>query len=1100
MKMNLETQLSRFVTSEVRQRGASYFREGRVSLTSREAEHIEAVVTGSSSSLYEVLLEREGQQLFAFCVCPFFTDRGEICKHIWATVLKADAVQGLRGPRGGLPGELIADAIDLFEDDPDWEEEDDPFPLPPPAKKKAAAAPAVALWRSVLQGVHAVPEVQALKGQILYVIDLPVTGRRLQLTLDVLTGSRKADGSWGGLRALRLTRAEAARLPEAADREILSLLAGAAQGGGWSSYGGYTQIPVPSEIQDSSAAVLLPLMAQSRRCRIRLDHRLEGEPLAWDEGAPWELWLQVREEAKGANGANGDCLVRGGLRRGEERMELGEPLLFLRSGLLVTRERIARLDARGAFEWIMALRDVRELRVPAADREELLAEMLSSPALPRLDVPASMQVEEVLAPPQPRLRLKPPPRDAGKEWPTAEVSFLYEGREVAARAALRGLYLKEEGRFLVRDRAAEERAVERLGEVGFRSEAAGPGGPILRIAHGRIPAAVRALVAEGWSVEAQGKLYRSAGNFQLAVTSGVDWFELHGEAEFEGRTARLPELLAALRRGDGFVPLDDGSLGIVPEAWVKRLGPMAGVGQAEGDHVRFRPVQAALLDAWLSGEPEATCDEAFDRARRRLHEFSGIAPADAPPGFRGELREYQRAGLGWLHFLRDFSFGGCLADDMGLGKTIQVLALLEARREVRAAEGLGPSLVVVPRSLVFNWMSEAAQFAPGLRILDYSGSGRVRPAPEGDPFAGYDLVLITYGTLRRDVAALRQVEFDYVILDEAQAIKNADSQSARAARLLRGRHRLAMTGTPVENHLGELWSLLEFLNPGLLGASAALSSRAAELRNPAPEAREMLSRALRPFLLRRTKEQVAKDLPAKMEQTLFCELPPKQRKLYDELRDHYRGALGSRIGEQGMGRAKILVLEALLRLRQAACHPALLDRGRAEEPSAKLDVLLPQLREVLSEGHKVLVFSQFTSFLALVRRELDREGLPHLYLDGRTRDRREKVEQFQAASGPPLFLISLKAGGLGLNLTAADYVYLLDPWWNPAVEAQAVDRAHRIGQARTVFAYRLVARNTVEEKILELQASKRALADAIIQADESLIAGLSREDLELLLS
>ena len=262
----------------------------------------------------------------------------------------------------------------------------------------------------------------------------------------------------------------------------------------------------------------------------------------------------------------------------------------------------------------------------------------------------------------------------------------------------------------------------------------------------------------------------------------------------------------------------------------------------------------------------------------------------------------------------------------------------------------------------------------------------------------------------------------------------------------------------------------------------------------------MLSRALRPFILRRTKEQVARDLPAKLEQTLYCELEPVQRKLYDELRDHYRAALGARIGEQGLGRTKILVLEALLRLRQAACHPALLDRGRLDDPCAKLEILLPQLREVAAEGHKALVFSQFTSFLALLRTELDREGFRHLYLDGRTRDRREKVEEFQSDPSCRLFLISLKAGGLGLNLTAADYVYLLDPWWNPAVEAQAIDRAHRIGQTRPVFAYRLVAHDTVEEKILELQRSKRALADAIIQADESLIANLSREDLELLLS
>ncbi|MFL6232201.1 MAG: DEAD/DEAH box helicase, partial [Thermoanaerobaculia bacterium] len=438
-----------------------------------------------------------------------------------------------------------------------------------------------------------------------------------------------------------------------------------------------------------------------------------------------------------------------------------------------------------------------------------------------------------------------------------------------------------------------------------------------------------------------------------------------------------------------------------------------------------------------------------------------------------------------------------LADDMGLGKTVQVLALLEARRELREREGLAPSLAVVPRSLVFNWLAEAARFAPLLRVLDHTGAGRAR---DGDPFAGCDLVLTTYGTLRQDVAALRKVEFDYVILDEAQAIKNADSQTAKAARLLRGRYRLALSGTPVENHLGELWSLLEFLNPGILGASSTLSAHSEELRDPAPETRELLARALRPFLLRRTKEQVAPELPAKVEQTLYCELPPKQRRLYDELRDHYRSSLGARIDQQGLGRTKILVLEALLRLRQAACHPGLVDRDRAAEPCAKLDLLLPQLREVLAEGHKALVFSQFTSFLALVREQLDAEGISYLYLDGRTRDRQAKVETFQSDSDCRLFLISLKAGGLGLNLTAADYVYLLDPWWNPAVEAQAIDRAHRIGQERPVFASRLVARDTVEEKILELQKSKRQLADAVIQADESLLAGLSREDLELLLS
>ncbi|HEY7215111.1 MAG TPA: DEAD/DEAH box helicase, partial [Thermoanaerobaculia bacterium] len=552
---------------------------------------------------------------------------------------------------------------------------------------------------------------------------------------------------------------------------------------------------------------------------------------------------------------------------------------------------------------------------------------------------------------------------------------------------------------------------------------------------------------------------------------------------------------AALRRGERFIALGDGSLGVLPEEWVKKIAPIARLGEVEGDHLRFQSAQAALLDAWLAEEPEATFDEAFVRARERLRGFAGIAPVEEPAGFSGELRAYQKAGVGWLHYLRDFRFGGCLADDMGLGKTVQVLALLEARRTRRAAEGLPPSLLVVPRSLVFNWLAEAARFTPELRVLDHTGTGRTK---RKDPFAGCDLVLTTYGTLRRDVAALRETEFDYLILDEAQAIKNADSQTAKAARLLRGRHRLALTGTPIENHLGELWSLLEFLNPGLLGASPLLATE--ELRNPDPETLERLARGLRPFLLRRTKEQVAPELPPKVEQTLFCELPGKQRRLYDELRDHYRAALGARIGAQGLGRSKILVIEALLRLRQAACHPGLLDKGRAAEPCAKLDLLLPQLQEVLAEGHKALVFSQFTSFLALLRERLEREKLPYLYLDGATRDRQARVEAFQSDPDTKLFLISLKAGGLGLNLTAADYVYLLDPWWNPAVESQAIDRTHRIGQTRPVFACRIVARDTVEEKILELQKTKRDLADAVIQADQSLLAGLTREDLELLLS
>jgi SNF2 family DNA or RNA helicase len=383
-------------------------------------------------------------------------------------------------------------------------------------------------------------------------------------------------------------------------------------------------------------------------------------------------------------------------------------------------------------------------------------------------------------------------------------------------------------------------------------------------------------------------------------------------------------------------------------------------------------------------------------------------------------------------------------------------------------------------------------------LLIHTGAERIKDSAH---FENYDLIITTYGTLRRDAAYLQNIQFDYVILDEAQAIKNFKTESAKAARVLQAKHRLALSGTPVENHLGELWSLFEFLNPGMLGTASVFQLSTSATRSPDEETRKLLSRALRPFILRRTKQQVAKELPEKLEQTIYCEMEDTQRRQYNELRDFYRSSLLDRISSVGLKRAKIQILEALLRLRQAACHPALLSADSDhDQPSAKLDLLMPQLADVIEEGHKALVFSQFTSFLAIVRRRLEEQGIAYEYLDGKTRDRQTPVERFQNEPNSKLFLISLKAGGQGLNLTAAEYVFLLDPWWNPAVEAQAIDRAHRIGQSRRVFAYRLITRDTVEEKVLALQATKRDLADAIITADNSVLRNITGEDLLALLS
>jgi superfamily II DNA or RNA helicase len=902
----------------------------------------------------------------------------------------------------------------------------------------------------------------------------------------------------------RFALSEIAHLPEFADRQAMAILAGGHDQASSYDYGRYYEsAPARYVLPLALSQALLPMLCPTNRCLLRkseLDDSLR--PLRWDDAGSWEFWLTVTRDDDGKTYA-----ISGELRRAGERLALETPLLLLSGGLVFWEDRVAPLVDFGAFPWISLLREQGKVSVPAKQKQEFLEEMLRLPDLPRLDLPEEMRYKEVASTPRPYLKMKR--RDVrsllseqDRNWLIGELSFEYDGHVIPARSPARSVFEPDKRRLLSRDPAAERSFETRLCEVGFRLRTDYRQGETLELLARNLPKAARALLQEGWRVEAQGKLYREAGDFRIEVTSGIDWFELHGGATFGDQEVPLPTLLAALRGGEDLVPLGDGSFGLLPEEWLKKYVSLAGVGTPEGDHLRFRRTQVGLLDVLLAEQPEARFDARFERMRERLRQFQGVAPVDPPAGFQGQLRGYQREGLGWLHFLRDFGFGGCLADDMGLGKTVQVLALLEARRALRAAPRKRrrppPSLVVVPRSLVFNWKQEAARFTPKLRVLDNTGIGRNKP---GEHFNGFDVILTTYGTLRRDIVDLKDYEFDYAILDEAQAIKNASSQSAKAARLIHAEHRLALSGTPVENHLGELWSLFEFLNPGMLGKAAEKDKVDFSLRDSSGETRTLLAKALRPYLLRRTKEQVAKDLPEKSEQTILCDLEPAQRKLYDELRQHYRNALLGRVARDGIKKSKIQILEALLRLRQAACHTGLIDNAKQSgASSAKLDVLLPQLREVYDEGHKTLVFSQFTRMLAFVKQRLDEEKIPYVYLDGRTRHRQARVDQFQDDPDCKVFLISLKAGGVGLNLTAADYIFLLDPWWNPAVESQAIDRAHRIGQTRPVFAYRLIARDTVEEKVLELQARKRALADAILTADNSLIRDLGREELELLLS
>jgi superfamily II DNA or RNA helicase len=1094
-QLTLAGALSADVPERTRSKGYAYFVDGAVETVDGSDSGVNAVVRGAYR--YNVEIARDNDGFVASCACRYFRDRFEICKHIWAVVLAADA-RGFLPPRGAR---AWIDPLDRTRSEAAPGATSRPGPRQPDRAKGRSLA-----WQQFLDGVSrqlsAIDSGRAMaryaSGQILYVIDKQLTLAGNGVALTVETRQRKKNGEWGKPQSAAISGVEIQHLSDEADRQVLALLLGAADPYAGTTYGSMFA-RASFRLHGPLADRVLPLIAQSGRLHLRTRPadpqgrvlRDELHPLAWDDGAPWIFRLGLSPTP------DSGYRVDGTLVRGNERMAASEPDLILPDGYLIARHTLARMEHGGAFTWLAQLRRSGPAEFPRDAASSLVETFARSNVDPML-LPIELRYDVVDVPPRPRVKVTRPPRQTGyaiREQLDASVEFEYGGT-VLGGARGGTAYDPERRRMIRRNLGAEQTAVQRLQQLGFhRAWHYAESPDALSVAVDQFPRAVRTLVREGWHVEAEGRAFRAAQAMRVHVKSGIDWFELHGSVDFgEGRSASIAALLDALRRGDATVVLDDGTRGMVPEEWLRRYARIASLGEAEGDHIRYRPSQAAILDALLENQPGVSIDETFARARAELKRFSGIQPLDPPPSFTGRLREYQREALGWFEFLRRFGFGGCLADDMGLGKTVMVLALLASRRDERSGEAR-PSVVVVPRSLVFNWMDEASRFAPALRILDYTGASR-----SGERIAEYDVVLTTYGTLRRDAVRLNEHEFDYVILDEAQAIKNAATASAKAVRALRGQHRLALSGTPVENHIGELWSLFDFLNPGLLGAAAAFNRATAAQARADREDLALVARALKPLILRRTKEQVAPELPERTEQTIHCDLEAPQRRFYDELRAHYRSTLLARVARNGLARSKMQVLEALLRLRQAACHAGLVDPQRVEEPSAKFDVLVPQLAEVADEGHKALVFSQFTTLLGLLRTRLEREGLEYEYLDGKTRDRAERVEHFQTSDRCRVFLISLKAGGLGLNLTAAEYVFLLDPWWNPAVEAQAIDRAHRIGQSRQVFAYRLIARDTVEEKVAELQQSKRALADAILTADPALIRDLKPEDLDWLLS
>ena len=680
-------------------------------------------------------------------------------------------------------------------------------------------------------------------------------------------------------------------------------------------------------------------------------------------------------------------------------------------------------------------------------------------------------------------------------------------------------------RYSTRDAKAERTALGRLQRSGF----AGPDsqGKLQLVGQNAVLnffAREFAKLQREWSVTLDEQLEnrtlksieRVEPQFQI-TSSGVQWFDLGVVfAASGGETFSAADIQRLVLSGQSHTRLKNGRIAVIDTGAVEELQEVLldCAPQQNAQGYRINSQQAGFLEATLRqhGDWKVQAPSAW---RERAAKQSGEAKLECPPlgDLEAVLRPYQKQGVAWLGFLRENGFGGILADEMGFGKTLQALAHLRSRRREEAdARGLAnnrlltsaatmPDLIVCPTSLVFNWVAEAKKFTPELKVLALHGPDR---HARFDEIATSDIVVTSYALIRRDAEKYRELEFDTVALDEAQHIKNRQTQNAQAVKAIRAQHRIVLTGTPLENSVLDLWSIFDFLMPGYLGTAKDFRERY-ELpiaKEKSVEAQTRLARRLRPFMLRRLKKEVAADLPAKLEQVSFCELTPDQRSVYQQVIEASRQEVLAAVGAQGIAKSRMVVLTALLRLRQVCCDLRLLklDNVNPAKASGKLEMFSELLEEVIDGGHRLLVFSQFVGMLTLLQEKLTAEGIEYCYLDGSTTNRGAVVERFQTNTSIPVFLISLKAGGVGLNLTGADTVIHFDPWWNPAVEDQATDRAHRIGQTKVVTSYKLITRDTVEEKILTLQNRKREIIQATIGGEEEFAAALNWEEIQELLA
>ncbi len=1070
-----------------RTRGLEYLQEKRVSLLEQTPQSATFDVQGEKK--YQVVVQvPKGKRVSATCTCAYFKD-GHKCKHIWASYLYLDQNQ-------------------VFEAKNHAEEES------ANSGQEKESGNWIKTFSSFLSSEekhesdinHFLAEAHDLKTEKLrsgvYVINAQKTKLNDKVFLSLLCQEFKQDGSLSVIKNLGESEETLPLHADPLDQEILTTLLGPTKEG---DSGYYSRSKTNSvSVQPRSLRQILSQITQAGRLYIDFtkysysntyENILPYQYIPQDYGFVFELISQKE----------GGYLLVPSLRCREtnDQISTDQVQLFI-SDLVFSEKNCFHSNYSKYANWMKVFKSEKSLFIPQSQVQQFLEIFYKQPDHPDLILPTELGIERISMKPKLKIYFE----QVGESFYEVKLNASYNDLKIESNKGSHSFYDSQRSQIIQRDPIAEQQMRQQVLQLLYTESAAKKMQLSAKMILGieALKDVLPNLLKLEHEIYIQSAKVKKVSNLDFKITNNMDWFDLEVVKEKKGEftTADLPDLLKSIQEDSGFVKIKD-QVYLLPEEMSRKLKMISRfVGQAgfdEGGKLKLSKVQSLFISSVLEQETESRTQVSREIFQDLLQsKIKSSKDAQPTKSFQGQLRPYQKLGVGWLSKLHDFGFGGLLADDMGLGKTVQVIAFLsriqndeitvKAKKSESSKSKTAKVLIACPKSLIFNWQDEFAKFAPKMKVLCYQGKNRQTFLEQ---ISNFDIVITTYHSLRQDIQLLRDYEFDAFIVDEAQNIKNADSQVSMACRMVKAKHVYALTGTPVENSIQDFFAIMNVVLPGLF-------SPGKNILKYGNDDIHLLGKAFAPFILRRKKQDVLKDLPEKSEQILYCELSSVEKQKYDELKSYYWSQLKGVIDQQGMNRSKIQILEALLRLRQASCHIGLLDKDKRDFVSAKFELLLEQIQEIVSEGHKVLVFSQFTQLLELLKLQLGKLDLPYHYLDGQTKDRKEIVTDFQMHDDKKVFLLSLKAGGVGLNLTAAEYVFILDPWWNPAVESQAIDRAHRIGQTKKVFAYKMIAKDTVEEKILKLQETKKDLLENLLSQKQSVLKNMTFEEISEIFS